>query len=616
LSAGDKDWTSLGIAKINMPHTWWTYLKQGLSQSSLEDRIAGQEGYGSTRETLRYLQPYLLRHWRNGAAGLFLILIASLLAFPQPLITRYIVDDVILKRQLGLLAGAIALLIALVLAEKFAKVLEDFTFARFEQGITLGIRQNLLDRVLHFPKSFFDDIHTGYLMSRLSDDAEGLRWFFSSTVVYLLSNLIRFVGGVAFLFYLEWRLAVIVLVILPGILFAMHYFARKVHRLSHRSMEQEAQISSRMQEALSSTPLIKSFASEERTRNRLISELKKSFQISLEQTAVTSVAEVAIGLMPAVSRGIALALGAYWVIKEEWTLGSLLAFQGYLGYVFGPAQFLATANLQLQRALAALQRIQSLFRILPEENSQAGVKVDHLKGEVEFREVSFSYNGHDRVLDRLSFKIGAGEHLAVVGPSGVGKTTLLSLILCFYRPTSGEICFDGRPAPGFEVTSLRKKIGYVSQNSFLLSGTIMENLRYGNPEARDEEIIQAARVAEIHNFISSLTLGYDTDIGEKGIKLSEGQKQRLCIARALVKAPDILVLDEPTSSLDGKTEGSIIGALPAFVKNKTLLVVSNRLSTLKHCDRILLLEENKCVFSSTHEQLMDTNEYYRSLIVH
>lgn len=595
---------------------WWTYLKQGLSRPSPEDRIAGQEGYGNTLDSLRNLRPYLLRHWRNAAAGLLLILFASLLAFPQPLITRYIVDDVILKRQLGLLAGAIALLIVLILAEKLVKVLEDFTFARFEQGITLDIQQSLFDRVLHFPKSFFDEIQTGYLMSRLSDDAEGLRWFFSSTVVYVLSNLIRFAGGVGFLFYLEWRLAVIILVIFPGILFAMNYFARKVHVLSHRSMEQEAHISSRMQEALSSTPLIKSFASEDRTQNRLVSELKKAFQISLEQTAVSSLADTAISILPAVSRGIALALGAYWVIKEEWTLGSLLAFQGYLGYVFGPAQFLATANLQLQKALAALQRIWALFRILPEENSRTGIKVDHLKGEIEFREVSFSYNGRENVLDRLSFEIRPGEHLAVAGQSGVGKTTLLSLILCFYRPTSGEIYFDSRPASDLQVTSLRKKIGYVSQNTLLLSGTIMDNLRYGNPEAGEEEMIQASRAAELHDFITGLPSGYHTEIGEKGIRLSEGQKQRLSIARALVKVPDVLVLDEPTSSLDGKTEGSILRSLPAFVKDKTLLVVSNKLSTLKYCDRVLLLDENKRLTSSTHQQLMETNEYYRSLILH
>jgi len=578
--------------------------------------MAGPEGYGNSLESLRNLWPYLLRHWQSGVIGLLLIVFASLFSFPQPLITRYIVDDVILKRQLGLLAGAIALFIVLILAEKLLKMLEDFTFARFEQGITLDIQQSLLGKVLHFPKSFFDEIQTGYLMSRLSDDTERLRWFFSITVVYVLSNLIRFVGGIAFLFYLEWRLAGIVLVVLPGILFIMNYFARKVHVLSHRSMEQDANVSSRMQEALSSTPLIKSFASEERTQSRLVTELKKTFQISLEQTAVNSAADAAISLLPAVSRGIALALGAYWVIQEEWTLGSLLAFQGYLGYVFGPAQFLATANLHFQKALAALQRIWALFRILPEENSKTGMKVDHLKGEIEFMEVSFSYNSRENVLDRLSFEIRAGEHLALVGQSGVGKTTLLSLILCFYRPTSGEIYFDGRPASGLEVTSLRKAIGYVSQNTLLLSGTIMDNLRYGNPEAGDDEIIQAAKAAELHEFISTLTSGYDTDIGEKGIKLSEGQKQRLSIARALVKLPDILVLDEPTSSLDGRTEGSILNSLPAFIKGKTLLVVSNKLSTIKYCDRVLLLDENKRLTPSTHRQLMETSEYYRSLITH
>jgi ABC-type multidrug transport system fused ATPase/permease subunit len=362
--------------------------------------------------------------------------------------------------------------------------------------------------------------------------------------------------------------------------------------------------------------LIKSFASEEKTKNRLVSELKKAFQITLEQTAVSSVADAAISFLPAASRGIALALGAYWVIKEDWTLGSLLAFLGYLGYVFGPAQFLASANLQLQKALAALQRVWALFRILPEENSITGAEVERLKGDLEFRGVSFSYNGRDTVLDHLSFEVRAGEHLAVVGPSGVGKTTLLSLILCFYKPTSGEIYFDGRPASDLKVTSLRKRIGYVSQNTMLLSGTIMDNLRYGNPEASDEEIFPAARAAEIHDFISSLSSGYHTEIGERGIKLSQGQKQRLSIARALVKAPDILVLDEPTSSLDARTEESILGSLPAFVKDKTLLVVSNNLSTLKDCNRVLLLKEDKRLISSTHQELMETSEYYRSLIVH
>lgn len=206
--------------------------------------------------------------------------------------------------------------------------------------------------------------------------------------------------------------------------------------------------------------------------------------------------------------------------------------------------------------------------------------------------------------------------MAIVGPSGVGKTTLMSLILRFYRPASGEIYFDGRPASDYEVGSLRRRIGYVSQSTLLLSDTIMENLRYGNPEASEEQVIRASKAAGIHEFIKSLPAGYETEISEKGVNLSEGQKQRLSIARALVKNPDILVLDEPTAALDSKTEKSIFSTLPALVRDKTLFVAAHRLSTIKDSDCILLLNENRLIAVGTHHSLLETNEYYRSLVAY
>ena len=594
--------------------SWFVYLKRGLSRTLPTDRIASQGGYPGVRENLKNLRPFLSRHWRKGLLGVFLVILATLLNFPQPLILRYLVDRVFLDRQLVLLVGAILLLAGLSLFEKLINVLQQFYFTRFEQTVILDIQQDLLDRALRFPKSFFDENETGYLMSRLSSDVQGVQWFFSGTVVTIISNLLRFLGGVGFLFYLEWRIAVGVLVVLPGLVLCVRYFSRRIHVLSHQGMEQRANVTSRFQESLSSVSLIKAFSSEKRALNRLMSEMKNAFQISLEQSTVASVANLAINSMPSIARAVVLALGGYWVIKGDWSLGSLLAFQVYLGYVFGPAQFLASANLDLQNALASLERVSALYDIFPEENMDVGQKVDRLKGEIEFKNVSFSYAGRDPVLKDVSFHVRPGEHLAIVGPSGVGKTTLVSLILRFYKPTSGEITFDGRSASDLEVGSLRRRIGYVPQQITLFSGTIMENLRYGNPEASDAQVHRAARVAGVHDFICSLPSSYETEMGEKGVRLSEGEKQRLSIARALIKEPDVLVLDEPTSAVDSLTEKPIFDFLPAFVRDKTLFVVAHQLSTIKGSDRILLLNESRLVAIGTHPSLLETNDYYRSVV--
>jgi ABC-type bacteriocin/lantibiotic exporter with double-glycine peptidase domain len=595
--------------------SWFRYLKLGLSQPSIEDRIPSRQSPAGMKKNLKNLYPFFIRHWRKGLIGSLLVMAASLLSFPQPLIGRFLVDKVMLGRQLNHLATALLLLVGIALAEKLMNLLQEFYLARFEQSAILDIQQELFGHCLSLPKSFFDAQETGYLMSRLSTDIQGLRWLFSDTIVQMLANCFRLAGGIILLLYLDWKLAICIVISFLAVVLVLAYFSDRLRVLSHHGMEQQAHLATQLQESLSAISLIKSFSSEERAQRRLSSTLKSILHLSLEQTAVHSTANFVIGILPGAARAIVLAWGAYWVVKGHWTLGTLLAFQAYLGYVFGPAQFLATANLQFQNARAALERVSSVFDIVPEENIGKGEILSRLSGDVEFRNVSFSYNGREAVLDNLSFRVSPGQHFAMVGPSGVGKTTLVSLILQFYRPTAGEIYLDGKAAADYEVHSLRRRIGYVAQVTLLISGTIKENLLYGNPEASEEDIIGAARAAEIYEFIAALPDGFETQIGENGITLSEGQKQRLSIARALVRDPDILILDEPTSALDRLNERSIFQALPAYVHHKTLFIVTHRLPTIQECDRILLLDESRIVTVGTHESLRESSDYYQSLLV-
>jgi ABC-type multidrug transport system fused ATPase/permease subunit len=591
---------------------WRTHFKNAFSRALPGDLIAGHDGYAGFLDNLRPVFNAVRSLWRTWLIAGVLVLASSLLSYPQPMITRYLIDEVLTKKQMNLLPLTLGFWVAIAASMKLTNIFSQLYLTRFDQEMTLTIQQSLMESLMRLPKAFFDATQAGYLMSRVTNDVRGVQWFFSGAVVQLFTQSLRLIGGAAFLFYLEWRIAVPVLLCMPLSWFVTRYFGRRSYVMGHHQREQQARMTGLFQESLGAMAHIKAFAAEERTMSRIVSELRRSMSLALEQTALSLVNSNIMTLMPGVAKFFVLCFGSYWILKGKWTIGSMLAFDVYLGYVFGPVNFLASTNIQFQNSRAALERVAALYHIVPEENIGQGEKPEHLAGKIEFRNVSFAY-GREPVLNSVSFTVAPGEHIAIVGPSGAGKTTLISLILRFYNPTSGTILYDDKPPSFYNVRSLRERVGYVSQSTKLLCGTILENLRYGAPDTSFEEVVRAAKTADIHNFVESLPNGYETQTGEDGISLSEGQKQRLSIARALIKKPDILILDEPTSSLDATTEASILQLLPEEIRGKTTFTIAHRLKTVRDSDRIMLVEDARITAIAPHETLMRENESYRKL---
>jgi ABC-type bacteriocin/lantibiotic exporter with double-glycine peptidase domain len=597
--------------------SWLGYLKNGLARARSQDRLAASatSTVRTVGEICRRFIPLLTKFRKPFLSGMGLVFLTAAVSLPMPLVGRFLIDDVIMKHRLPLLVWTILAIIILAVASRLLDLYQQYYFDRLNREVVLDIQSGLLDRVFHYSKTFFDRTQTGYLMNRLEEDIHGMGWFFSGAMAGVIENIFRFLGGLIFLLYLDWRLTIMIGILLPGAVIVVRYFSDKLRTLSNENMELQAVVATHFQESLSAIALIKAFAAEGRTLKQLRGALRNALNIAVEQSTVNALANMAITSLPGIGRAAVLFIGAYWVIIGHWSLGSLFAYQAYLAYVFGPAQSLATANLDMHGALASADRIANLFDLVPEENTGRGTIVQRLKGDIEFKEVCFAYEADAPILSDIHFSIRAGERIAVSGTSGVGKTTLISLILRLYRPTGGEIFFDSRPASDYEVGSLRERIGYVPQQNWLLAGTIMDNIIYGNSAAGLSEAIEAAKNAGIHDFIATLPEGYQTAVGERGIVLSEGQRQRICIARAFLKDPDIILLDEPTSALDGRTVRSLLLSLPLMLKGKTVLIVSNHLDLLTGVDRVFLLRGNCLEAIGTHEELISQNPFYASLVI-
>jgi subfamily B ATP-binding cassette protein MsbA len=563
---------------------------------------------------LKRLFKYVAPYWKQMALAAISLTIWSLISLAMPYAARYLVDSVFVSYSRTELNRITLILIGLFLFQAVIGYGQNYLLHFLGQRVIADLRLSIQQHLLYLPLRFFKESRVGEIVSRVTNDVTTLQVVLTETPIAMLRQVVTIVGGITLMAIMNWKLTLMIFAIVPPIIILAIFFGRKVESLSTLIQDRLATAISALEESISGIRIVKSFTQERYEEKRFKDRIEKTFDTTMDRTRMRAAFVPLVSLLGFAAVTGIMWIGGQFVINKTLTPGELVAFLFYMVMVAAPLGEFAGVYTQVREAIGAASRIFEIMEA-PSEPVQAeeAQSMPKIKGEVRFSHVSFGYETDNIVLEDIDLTVHPSEVIALVGPSGVGKTTMVNLIPRFFDPSEGYIEIDGRRITNVTLNTLRSQIGLVPQETFLFGGTITENIAYGDPDAPKLDIIEAAKAAYAHGFIVNLPNGYETEVGERGVKLSAGQRQRIAIARALLKNPRILILDEATSALDSESEQMIQKALEVLMENRTTFVIAHRLSTIKNTDRILVLEEGKIVEQGSHEALMAKEGLYHHL---